>query len=175
MNFITPLLFVFYLQVMPPPPPTTHGGGDLQAGYTNNILAAPGFWNSADLTTVLNGGKDFYLDGTYDRAIDYYELGDGGYSSVKKGIQSNYYLFLSQSEWEAFINYASLPLINDKSDACSLALEKGRGRGRRAYNNLCLPLPKELLFLSILSFLFIYYYHNRKEFSKLTLFKKSSE
>ncbi len=155
MNIFTPILFVFYLQVMPPPPPPTmHGGGDYWAGQTNRLFGSPVFWDNDDLKDALRNVNPISLPGNRF-AI--------GYFTIKLYIQLGRLSELDDNEWDTFIDAAILN--NDKDDACALAEEDGYS------SDLCLPLPKELLILSVLSFLLIYYYQNREEFLKLTFFK----
>jgi hypothetical protein len=185
MNFITPLLFVFYLQVMPPPPPTMHGGGDLQAGFStsdsngnstfNNNTFLPDFlyfffiylpnnsWDLNDLNQALNGGQA--LPG-----------GFSGYEDIVLGISQNYLTALEVAEWNALINYA-VAFGKDIDQICNLARQDDPN-GVTAAETSCpdeVPIPSELILFNILSFLLFCYYFKREEFSNLNFFKKQRE
>jgi hypothetical protein len=157
MNFITPLLFVFYLQVMPPPPPPTmHGGGDYWAGNTNQNSDGDTVdqdWGYFDLLLQL-------ILPQFDFGVGYTDIG-----SLLNAIENGFVTNLSQGEWSLVINFAAG--IGDEERACDLARESGtNGTNAANNNNNCpdeVPLPNELLFICIVSFLIILYYHNRKE------------
>jgi hypothetical protein len=184
MNFITPLLFVFYLQVMPPPPPTMHGGGDYWAGNTNQDSGGDAVnysWGNGDLISAIfgnDGGSFTYFDfGCFCfRTIDFETVGYNGALSIIEAIDQGYITALTGTEWNTLLAFSG---GNTRVRGCQVARAKGRPSANSAIDNYCgnvpeAPIPKELFFLSILSFLFIYCYHNREEFSNLTLFKKSS-
>ena len=173
MSFFTSFLFVFYLQVMPPPPPTMNGGNDYWSGTTNDddcfFCSDDKDWNRGDLRDAINNG--FILPGGGFFRFEYW-----GYEGVKNGIRTGYYTNLRQGEWRELIQQGSAR--NDKADACSLAINFGGSKGQRAAEReSCaeVPIPKWLLLISVLSFLVISYFHNRKDSKKRLPFKGKIE
>jgi hypothetical protein len=177
MNFITPLLFVFYLQVMPPPPPPTiHGGGDYWAGNTYDSDATDADiisedWNGFALGNALfgiDGGRGFFRT---------QRIRINGFNNVITAIENNVIRDLDTGDWVAVLGAG---IVFDFERACNVAYSKGGEIGAEVADDFgCeppeAPLPKELIFLSILSFLLIYSYHNREEFSKFNFKKKIIE
>ncbi len=101
-----------------------------------------------------------------------------GYDNIVTAIESGFLERLTVSDWNTLINYIASDEVKLNA-ICSLAREDIPNGEFAANNNTnCpdeVPVPSELFFLSILSFLFIYYYHNREEFSIFRFFKKSNE
>jgi hypothetical protein len=147
-----------------PPPPTMHGGGDYWAGNTLNSEGDVifGNWWVGELGIALWG---LNLPG--------FEIGYVGFDDVLNAIEDGYIVDLSFAEWFTIFVNANNP---DKLEtACRVAFKKGNEQVKEyALSRGCspqVPIPKELLFLSILSFLLVFYFHNREELSSPRLSK----
>ena len=169
MNLITPLLFVFYLQVVPPPP-TMYGGEDFQAGYTvfdtdlnrRNFAESTNFfgfildfltnnWSSGELLQALSGSAP--LPG-----------GWVGYENIFGAIQNDFLNRLTNADWNTLIDFAA-GNGKDVNASCDLATDKGSSVGSTNPNCIeTVPLPKELLFSILFSFLTIYYFQGLAKF-----------
>ena len=152
MNFLTPLLFVFYLQVMPPPP-TVVGGGDYWAGDTvdeNNVVIIPG-WTTTDLAINLDG---HVLAG-------YTYTGYLGLNNILDAIEGGFLINLTLTDWSAIFDRAPFwGNIDNFNKACRVAFGYGGPGETMALQRGCVPeapLPKKLVFLIIFSFLGIYF------------------
>ncbi len=169
MNFLTPLLFVFYLQIMPPPP-TMYGGGDYWAGNTydaptgGSVVSAG--WDSGDLFWSLIGFDGLF---GFTQAIGY-----SGINNILDAIEDGFIRDVTTAEWNTIFNFAG----GSFDRACEVAINYGSNGAEVAENRGCIPeapLPQKLLLISIFSFLFIYSYYNREELSNFSFFKKPSE
>ena len=160
MNFITPLLFVFYFQVMPPPP-TMYGGGDYWAGNTNQNSAG----NSVDLNwTFLE--LQFALMGVNTAGI-------GGYGNIYQvvtAIEQGWMTDLDYTEWYYVFIYAGNTGSASLTERACYAARNSNSDGQNAADDFScpanVPISKELLFLIIFSFLGVYCFFKRDEFSK---------
>jgi hypothetical protein len=170
MNIFTPILFVFYLQVMPPPPPPTmHGGGDYWSGTTRFTDGKPFTWKPYLLSYVL---EPKWSTKNRLKGID----AIGGFENIREivfAIENKMIYGLNEWEWRLVLEY-SQPDSHLNARACAEA-RKINFLKPWLFTKFCsspsAPLPKELIFFSVLSFLLIFYFHNRKEFSNPRLSK----
>ena len=145
-----------------------YGGEDFQAGYTvfdtdlnrRNFAEATGFfgfifdfltnnWSSGELLQALSGATP--LPG-----------GWVGYENIFGAIQNDFLNRLTNADWNTLIDFAASN-GKDVNAACDLATDKGSSVGSTNPNCIeTVPLPKELLSLSLLSFLIIYCFHSRQ-------------
>jgi hypothetical protein len=187
MSFITPLLFVFYLQVMPPPPPTINGGASLWSGYTNNGDGTVTEWNRRNLNKAIRSedGAD-YIDDDDITTIIGTAIGYNGLSNILTAIEAGLLYGLTEDEWRTLINRSrgddDLGFGNRTffEKACRLARTRGGAAGEAAANRTksytCpdeVPIPSELISLSVLSFLIIYYLYSREDYSNFGQIKHS--
>ena len=151
-----------------PPPPAMHGGGDHWAGDTfdsasgGNITS--GGWNSTDLFFSL-----INLDGLFGLTQ---EIGYSGFNSVLDAIEAGFIRNISTGEWGTIFNRAFTDTRFQR--ACEVAIAYGSNGAVVAEDRGCIPaapIPSELIFLGLLSFLIIYSYHNRGEFLNLNILK----
>ena len=163
MNFITPLLFVFYLQVMPPPP-TVVGGGDYWAGNTNINSTGNSVnlnWNSAELGSAIQG-------------VNTYKI--GGYSGIEQvvtAIEEGWMTNLVYDEWFTLLQW-TVTLSGYTGSIHLRACVEARNSNVPNVDSLAdqyqcpanAPIPEELRFLTVFSFLGIYYFCSLKKFSK---------
>jgi hypothetical protein len=137
-----------------------NGEADYWAGNTNtrrNGNSADLDWDLDDLFLAINGVR------IGRRAL-------GGYRNINQivnAIENGWITDLTFDEWLLVLQYSvtSSPSLFER--ACGEARSAG-GVGEQAagfYNcPVNAPVPKELLYLGILSFLIIFYHYNRKGF-----------
>jgi hypothetical protein len=137
-----------------------NGEADYWAGNTNtrrNGNSADLDWDLGDLFLAINGVR------IGRRAL-------GGYRNINQivnAIENGWITDLTFDEWLLVLQYSvtSSPSLFER--ACDEARSAG-GVGEQAagfYNcPVNAPVPKELLYLGILSFLIIFYHYNRKGF-----------
>jgi hypothetical protein len=159
MNFITPLLFVFYLQVMPPPPPPTmHGGGDYWAGNTNTSING----NSTDL----DWGYFDLLFGVFDFSFGRDAIGGyGGIEEVVDAIENGWMTDLTYLEWTIVLQFSVTTSEDLFIRACNEA-RSSDSNGETAANAYNCPvnasITDELLYIGFLSLIFISFFHYRE-------------
>lgn len=162
MSFISSILFVFYLQITPPPPPTMLGGGDYWSGTTvdeDNLNNEIIDWTFDDLAFSL-----LRFDGQFGRK----SIGYNGFNRVLDAIEDGFIIKLDINEWNVIFNNAFNRRRFNK--ACRVASKKGGVAKDVAIQRGCppeAPLPKRLVFLIMVSFLFITFFHNRNNISNL--------
>lgn len=183
MSFVTPILFVFYLQVMPPPP-TMNGGASLWSGYTvdnsGNIITT---WNRRNLNKALKGenGDPYRVPSGTGPFVPGTDIGYNGLVEVLNAVESRHLVLTDVSEWGTLINRSKPNSVGNLGTfirACGLAENPSIGGSigaDAAIDRGCvgLPLPKGLSFFSVLSFLIIYYLYSREDYSNFGQIKHS--
>ncbi len=156
-----------------------HEGGDYWAGQTNrdsdgNIVNSN--WRVRNLFYAIGGNDQsrIYFDFSCfcirnDGAVGYNDA-----SSIIEAIDVGYITALRVDEWFALLALAG----GSRVRGCQVARAKGRPNANDAIDSFCsnvpeVSMPKENLILSILSFLLLYYYRNREEFSNFFRLKAS--
>ncbi len=175
MNFITPLLFVLYLQVMPPPPPTMNGGGDYWSGYTISNGDTINTWDRYNLNKSLNGlDGQGYTDKNGDPVAGVF-LGANGVDEVLNKIQLGTLVLTKKGEWLTLLARSNpqdpkgLGSRTRFNRACGYARTIGENSGgneaadiRGCSDNI--SIPSELLSLCVLSFIVTCFYFRREAF-----------
>ncbi len=132
MNFITPLLFIFYLQVMPPPP----GGNGLQSWQVTEWFEDP-----LKSTSELGANNEYspwrlrlaLRPLIYDSSGNLIPPKDGGgkpvrgwsgYRNIVNGIINNIIIITLPEEWNILVEYANVN-NEDIEEICDLAESKG--------------------------------------------------
>jgi hypothetical protein len=168
MSFISSFFFVFYLQVMPPPPPTIYGGGDYWAGRTNtrkNGKPAELNWTSGELGAAIQGRDSFKI---------------GGYKGTNQVVTAIERGWLTDLDyWDWFTLLINTITRNGPNSSVHLrACVQARNSDVANIDQLATsfrcpanaPIPVELTFLTIFSFLVILLFYSKETLNYKELF-----
>ncbi len=156
------------------------GGASLWSGNTRNsngdIIVEN--WNRRNLNKALNGldGDDYFVGGTRVPGVT---IGYNGVVNILNAIEWGLLTDLRANEWRTVINRAEDVSNELELRACSLArgIIGGESGNQGADDAGCpdeVPIPSELLFLSLLSLLIICFFYSREDYISFAQIKQLS-